>query len=475
MTQKPKVTVVGAGPNGLAAAITVARAGYSVQVLEANDTIGGACRSEQLTEPGFVHDVGSAIHPLAVCSPFMQTIRWADHGLSWVYSPASVAHPLDGGRAAIGWRSLDQTAEGLGVDGRRYRQLFKPLVDRFDELVQLTMQRPAAMARSPLSATRFGPLLSLPASVTAKMFKTDEAKALFAGHSAHSIVPLTKPLTSGFGALLGAAAHAVGWPFPAGGANEIVRVLSEVLVDLGGDIVTNHRVASVADLPGSDSTIFALTPRQIERIAGDQFSARSRRSLTKFRYGPGVCKVDFATSSPIPWANPDVAQAATVHLGGTFEQVQQAEAVVGDGDHAETPFVLLAQHTPFDPTRAPSGHHTVWAYCHVPNGSTVDQSDVIEDQIERFAPGFKQTVLARHVSLTHDLEAGNANLVGGDVGGGSYMNLQAVARPRLALRPHTLAVPGFFIGSASASPGAGVHGMGGHLAAKDAMRYLASL
>lgn len=475
MSLKPKVVVVGSGPNGLAAAITVARAGYSVRVLEANDTVGGACRSAELTKPGFVHDVGSSIHPLAVCSPFMQTIPWGDHGMTWVHPPASVAHPLDGGRAAMGWSSFDRTVDDLGPDGERYRQVFKPLVEKFDQLVGLTMQSPASMALSPIAAARFGPLLALPATVTAKAFRSEEAKALFAGHAAHAIAPLTKPFTSGFGALLGGASHAIGWPFPKGGANEIVRVLTEVLTELGGEIVTGHRVDTMDDLPGTDATIFALTPRQIEQIAGQKFNARSRRSLRGFRYGPGACKVDFATNAPIPWTNPNVSQAGTVHLGGTIDEIVKAEATVNSGDHAEQPFVLLAQHSAFDETRAPAGSHTVWTYCHVPNGSTLDQSAAIENQIERFAPGFKQTIVAKHVSLTSDLEQDNANLVGGDVGGGSYVNLRAVLRPRPAVRPHTLPVPGFFIGSASTSPGAGVHGMGGHLAAKDAMRYLAQL
>lgn len=466
------VVVVGSGPNGLAAAITAARAGRSTLVLEANDEVGGACRSAELTEPGFVHDIGSAIHPLAVASPFMRTIPWAQHGLRWIMPPAAAAHPLDDGSAGIAWNDLNRTAASLGADGKTYRSIFGPLAERFDELVDFTMYPPVGVVRTPLTALRVGPQLAMPATLAARRFETDQARALFAGHAAHAVLPLSKPFTAGFGFLLGSAAHAVGWPFPEGGASEIVRVLTEVLTGLGGQIVTGHRVSSMKDLPKAGAVVFATTPTQLASIGGEEFTTRQRKRLRKFKYGPGVCKVDFATSEPIPWTNPDVALAGTVHLGGTLEEVAEAEATVAKGSHARRPFVLLAQHTPFDPTRAPDGKHTVWAYCHVPNGSTLNVSATIEAQIERFAPGFGDTVIARHVSLPADLERGNANLVGGDVGGGSYANLQSVFRPLVSFDPYQTAVDRFFIGSASTTPGGGVHGMAGHSAALRAVRFL---
>ncbi len=441
-------------------------------VLEAADEIGGACRSAPLTMDGFVHDVGSAIHPLALASPFMQTIPWSQHGLTWVTPPAGVAHPLDDGSAAVAWNDINRTAAALGRDGKTYRSMFGPLVERFDELVRFTMQPPIRTVRTPITAVRVGPQLVAPATLVARRFDTDQARALFAGHAAHSVLPLTKPFTAGFGFLLGSAVHAVGWPFPKGGASEITRVMAEVLEGLGGHIVTGHRVSSLDDLPEAEAVVFATSPRQVATIGGSEFSPSAKRRLRKFKFGPGVCKVDFATSEPIPWTNPDVAMAGTVHLGGTLEELVEAEAAVAAGNHARRPFVLLAQHTLFDSTRAPDGKHTVWAYCHVPNGSTLDVSATIEAQIERFAPGFGETVLHRTVSLPSDLERANANLVGGDVGGGSYANLRSVFRPVVQANPYRTAVDRFFIGSASATPGAGVHGMAGHLAARSAIDFL---
>ncbi len=472
----PDVVVVGSGPNGLSAAITLARAGRSVLVLEANDEIGGAARS--ITNgSGAVHDFGSAIHPLTVASPFMDTIDWSGHGLTWINPDAAVAHPLDDGDAAIVWRSLDRTAEGLGGDADQYRSLFARPTRRFDDLLALTTKPLPGLAaqglRHPvLSARLLRPLVS-PASLTARRFETERGRAVIAGHAAHSVAPLNRPFTSGFALLLGSSAHAVGWPFPAGGAGEITRVMAEVLTSLGGEIQTGRRVTSTADLPASRAVVFALSPRQISRIVGQRFSRSFRLRLSRFRYGPGVCKVDFDTTKPIPWANRDVAAAATVHVGGRFAEIAEAERAVARGRHPRRPFVLLAQHTLFDPSRAPDGRHTVWAYCHVPNGSTVDMSGAIEAQIERFAPGFRDTIVNRRVWLTADLEAEDANLVGGDVAGGSNVDHRSILRPWPTLNPYRTDVPAFFMGSASTPPGGGVHGLAGHQAALAVLDYLA--
>ena len=474
--------MVGSGPNGLAAAITAARAGASVLVLEANDTVGGACRSYTLPIPGSpqgaIFDVGSSIHPLAVASPFMSSIELDRRGVQWVRPPAAAAHPLDDQPAAMTWNDLDRTAEALGDDAKTYRRLIGPAVKHFDEVVDFTMGTPTSMASwsavHPVLAGRLGPLMATPATLVAKRFSTEAAKALWAGHAAHAIAPLSNPMTSGFGLMLAAAAHAVGWPFPTGGAGKIVDALVAELTDLGGEIITGRRIETVDDLPPSRSVVYALTPRQVANIVSKRLPRRHRSRLGNVRYGPGACKIDMVIDRPIPWTDPNVGQAGTVHLGGTFDEVAEAEAAVADGRHAERPFVLLAQHSLFDTTRAPDGYHTVWAYCHVPNGSTRDSSDAIKDQIERFAPGFRDSVVAENVSRPPDLERDNANLVGGDVGGGTYQGLGAVLRPGLQLNPFATGVPSFFIGSAGTSPGAAVHGMGGHLAAKKALDHLAA-
>ncbi len=469
------VVVVGSGPNGLAAAITLARAGRSVLVLEANDEIGGAARSIT-NSSGTVHDFGSAIHPLTVASPFMNTIDWSGHGLRWLNPEAAVAHPLDNGEAAVVWRDLDRTAAELGADGDSYRRLYDGPSRRFDDLLALTTKPVPGLLteslRRPLLAARLLRPLVSPATLTARRFDTERARAIIGGHAAHSVAPLNRPLTSGFALLLGASAHAVGWPFPAGGAGEITRVMAEVLTSLGGEIRTGHPVTSTDDLPDSRAVLFALSPRQIGRIIGRRFSRSYRLRFSRFRYGPGVCKVDFDTSGPIPWTSPEVAAAATVHVGGTFAEIAEAERTVARGRHPGAPFVLLAQHTLFDPSRTPDDRHTVWAYCHVPNGSTVDMSGAIEAQIERFAPGFRDTILRRRVWLTTDLERADANLVGGDVAGGSNVDHRGVLRPWPTLHPYRTGVPGFYMGSASTPPGGGVHGLAGHQAALDLLDHL---
>lgn len=465
--------MVGSGPNGLAAAITLAKAGCSVVVLEANDTIGGAARSGELTEPGFVHDLGSAIHPMVKLSPFFAPLfnELTTHGLEWVLPPAAAGHPLDNGRGAIAWNDIERTIAELGSDGDAYRRFYEPWVNRIDDIVVLALNPLLQVPDKPIFAARFGAAGALPATTVARRtWDGDAAQALFAGHVAHSVLPLTNPLTSSFGVLFGSLAHAGGWGFPAGGAQSIIDAMVSLLTSLGGDIQTGHRVEKMADIPPARATLFALTPRQIIEITGTHFPSRYRTSLAKFRYGAGACKVDFALHEPIPWEHPDMASAGTVHLGGTFEEIAIAEQKVADGGHAEKPFVLLAQHTMFDPSRAPAGAHTAWAYCHVPNGSNVDQSGAIVEQIERFAPGFRDTIRAQRVTLTPELEQGNANLIGGDIGAGSHQGRQLLLRPRAQLNPYTTPDSSIFIASASAAPGAGVHGMAGAGAANQALK-----
>ena len=464
--------VVGSGPNGLAAAITLARAGKSVTVLEANDTVGGAARSAEITEPGFVHDLGSAIHPMASASPFFTEI-FGDlerHGLEWITPPAGVAHPLDAGRAAVAWNDIDRTAAELTTDGSAYRAYYEPWTKGIDRLVDLALNPLVRIPPNPVFAARFGAAAALPAATTARRtWSGDEAQALFAGHAAHAILPLTAPFTSSFGLLLGTLVHASGWGFPAGGAQSLVDAMVGLLEELGGEVRTGHRVETLSDLPPSTATIFTLTPGQVEAIAGPHFSDRYRKSLRNFAYGPGAWKVDYALDEPIPWTNPDLRAAGTVHVGGTLEEIVRAEATVGAGRHSDRPFVLVAQHSLFDDRRAPDGKHTAWAYVHVPNGSTVDQTDVLEQQIERFAPGFRDVIRTRTTTSTVQLEAQNANLVGGDIGGGSYAGTQLMIRPRPQRSPFTTPDDSMFIGSAGTTPGAGVHGMSGAGAANRAL------
>jgi phytoene dehydrogenase-like protein len=464
--------VVGAGPNGLAAAITLARAGRSVVVLEANDTIGGAARSAELTEPGVVHDIGSAIHPMVKASPFFTAIEQdlIEHGLGWVVPPAAAAHPLDNGRAAVAWNDLDTTVSELGDDGDAYRAYYSPWVEGADKLIDLSLNPLLRVPKNPLFAARFGAAAARSAVSTARRtWKTDEAQALFGGHAAHAILPLTAPFTSSFGILLGALGHVGGWGFPAGGAQSLSNAMSSYLHALGGEIRTGHPVRSFADIPPTRATIFSLNAQQVEAIGGDRFSDRYRTSLRNFAKGPAAWKVDYSLDGPIPWSDPRVAEAGTVHVGGTLDEIALAEQVVADGGHAEKPFVLLAQHTMFDDTRTPDGIHTAWAYCHVPNGSTIDQTDAIERQIERFAPGFRDLVRQRHCTSPSDLEALNMNLVGGEIGGGSYAGAQLFFRPRLQSNPFDTSNDHIFIGSASTTPGAGVHGMAGAGAAGRAL------
>ncbi len=462
--------VVGSGPNGLAAAIELARAGRSVLVREAAESIGGGLRSGELTLPGFVHDLCSAVHPLAAASPFFRTLPLAEHGLEWIEPPLPLAHPLDGGDAAVLHRSVAETAEGLGTDAKGYRGVFEPLVADWGRLENALLGPLVRLPRHPLALARFGVSALQPAAAFARRrFRDETARALFAGLAAHSILPLESLGSASFGLVLGTTGHAVGWPLPRGGSQRVADALASYLRTLGGEIQTGTPVESLEEL-SAPTVLCDVSPRQLLRLAGDRLPSRYRRALERFPYGPGVFKLDWALSGPIPWTAPACAQAGTVHLGGTLEEIAASEQAPARGETSERPFVLLAQPSLFDESRAPEGRHTAWAYCHVPNGSTVDRTEAIERQIERFAPGFQERVLARSASSPADLERRNANLVGGDIGGGSNELRHLVARPVLRPVPYLTPLEGVYLCSASTPPGGGVHGMCGYLAARAALR-----
>jgi len=460
--------VVGSGPNGLAAAIVFAQVGRSVIVIEAAGTVGGGTRSAELTLPRFIHDVCSAVHPLAVASPFFRKLPLAEHSLSWVEPPTPVAHPLDGSYAVTVDRSVDRTAEGLGTDGDAYRRLMKPFVEDWNVLAE-SLLGPLRFPRRPWKLARFGLKAFCSASDLAQgVFRHEPARALFAGMAAHSMLPLNWRLTAAFGLVLGITAHAVGWPMPQGGSQKIADSLHSLLRSLGGEVVTGVDVKRLDQLPPSRVILCDFTPRQLVRIAGERLEPRFRRKLEGYRYGPGVCKIDWALAGPIPWRAPECRQAGTLHLGGTLEEIIASERAAWEGQPSARPFVLLAQPSLFDSTRAPEGKHTAWGYCHVPNGSGVDMTSAIENQVERFAPGFRNLVLSRTTTTAVDLERQNANLVGGDIGGGANAGLQLFFRPTFRL--YRTSSPALYLCSASTPPGGGVHGMCGYFAAHAALR-----
>jgi phytoene dehydrogenase-like protein len=465
--------VVGAGPNGLAAAITLARAGRSVRVYEAASAIGGGMRTEPLTLPGFRHDVCSTILPLASASPFFRTVDLAAHGVELIHPDAPFAHPLDGGRTTVLERSVAATAAGLGTeDGRAWRRLFAPLVRGADDLGPELLRPVIHVPRHPLLMARFGlPAVRSAAGLARSAFRDEPARALFAGVAAHAMLRLDRPLTASFGLVLTTYAHAVGWPMVRGGSVGVADALAAELRTHGGEIVTDHRVVSIDDLPTARATLLDVTPRQVVAIAGTRLPDRVRRRAERFRYGSGVFKVDWALDGPVPWAAEGSRRAATVHLGGTLDEIAASEADVAAGRHPDRPYVLFVQYAPWDSTRAPGGRSTAWAYCHVPAGSTVDMTDRIEAQVERFAPGFRDRILGRATHSPAEMEAHDANYIGGDINGGIEDIRQLIFRPWPSLDPYRLGDSGLYLCSSSTPPGGGVHGMSGMLAAFSALRH----
>ena len=466
--------VVGSGPNGFAAAIELARAGLSVEVLEARDEIGGGIRTAALTLPGFLHDVCSGCHPMAVLSPWFRSVPLAAHGLRWIHPPASVAHPLDDEPAVLLRRSLGETAEDLGEDARAYERLFMPFL-REPHALLADLLAPLRIPKHPLRLARFGLPGLLPAvRAFRSRFRGRRARALLAGCAAHSILPLERPLTAAVGMIFALTAHMTDWPVAAGGSRAIAAALASYLRALGGRIETGRAVRSLADLPPARAVLLDTSPAQLADIGAPILPAGYVRRLRRYRYGPGAFKVDWALDGAIPWRDPRCLQASTVHLGGTLEEIAAAEAAVWRGEHPERPFVLVVQQSQFDASRAPAGKHTGYAYCHVPPGSTVDLTDVIERQIERFAPGFRDRILARHTMGTRDLQTENPNYVGGAITGGVADLTQFFARPVAGLDPYATPNPRLFICSASTPPGGGVHGMCGYFGARSALRRLAA-
>ncbi|HET8539483.1 MAG TPA: NAD(P)/FAD-dependent oxidoreductase [Anaeromyxobacter sp.] len=467
----PDAVVVGSGPNGLAAAVTLARAGWKVRVLEAAAEIGGGARTLPLTLPGFLHDHCSAVHPFVPASPFFRSLPLAAHGLDLVEPPVAAAHPLDDGTAVLLLRSTAATAEGLGGDGRAWRALFDPLAGSFDALAREVLGAVLHVPRRPLLLARFGLSALLPARRLAEArFAGPRARALLAGLAAHAVRPLEAAGTTAFALVLGAAAHAVGWPFARGGAGRIAGALASLLAAHGGEIATGVRVESLDGLADARAVLLDVGPPQLLSIAGTRLPGRYRRALAAFRYGPGAFKVDYALSAPIPWRAPGCARAGTVHLGGTLEEIAAAERDVAVGLMPRRPFALVAQPSLFDPARAPAGRHVAWAYCHVPHGWRGDATAALEAQLERFAPGFRDVVLARAIRGPAALERDDANLVGGDVGAGENSLRQMVFRPVRRALPWSTPVPGLWLCSASTPPGGGVHGMCGYLAARAVLR-----
>ena len=458
--------IVGSGPNGLAAAITLGQQGWRVLVLEAKATIGGGLRTAEITSPGFRHDICSAIHPLGMGSPFFRSLDLQKYSLEWIQPDIPLAHPFDDGTALALYKDLDNTADQLGKDAARYRRLFAPLVKDWDKLASEFLG-PLGFPRHPLAMARFGLRALWPATTFARTYFHDEkTRALLAGLAAHAVMPLEWPLTTAFGLILGTLGHVVGWPLPRGGSQTIADALAAHLLDLGGEITNGQEVKSLDELPPTRAVLLDVTPRQMLSIAGDSLPAGYRRQLQRYRYGPGVFKLDWALSEPIPWKAEPPRRAGTVHLGATLEEMSASERTLWQGQVSDRPYTIVTQQSLFDDSRAPSGKHTGWAYCHVPNDSDIDMREVIESQVERFAPGFRDTILACHSMTAHEYERYNPNYIGGDINGGVQNWRQLFTRPVARLSPYTTPLPNLFICSSSTPPGGGVHGMCGYHAAK---------
>ena len=465
--------VIGSGVNGLCAAITLAQAGRKVLIREGAATLGGSCRSAELTLPGFMHDVCATVQALAVVSPFIKSLPLKEHGLQLMQPQAAFAQPMDDGSAAVVYPSIDATAQTLQSDGPAWKRRMGSLLEQWDRLAP-ELLAPLHVPRHPVTMARFGFHAMRSAQGLARSwFRTPGAQALFAGAAAHATLPLEWPGTAAMGLVLALSAHAVGWPVARGGSQNLVNALASLFRSLGGIIEVNAPVGNVDEFKKDQVILCDITPRQLLRVAGHRFAETYRRRLQRYQYGPGSWKVDYALDGPIPWKSPQCGEAGTLHLGGTLEEIAAAERGAWKGEHAEKPYVLLVQSSLFDPTRAPAGKHTVWAYCHVPHGSNLDMTSRIESQIERFAPGFRDRILARHVMGPAALERHNPNLVGGDISGGAVHLGQLFTRPLARFDPYSTPVKGLYLCSASTPPGPGVHGMCGHFAARSALRYMA--
>jgi phytoene dehydrogenase-like protein len=461
--------IVGSGPNGLAAAIALQQAGLSVLLVEAKSTIGGGMRTAELTLPGFKHDVCSAIHPMAAGSPFFKSLPLQQHGLEYIQPTIAAAHPFDDGTSAVAMHSIEETARLLKEDEQAYIKLVQPIVNNWP-LIADDVLSSFHFPKHPVPMGQFGLKALSAATSLAKRFTTEKAKGLWAGMAAHSIQPLTHLTTSAIGLVLLTAAHRDGWPLPKGGSQQLANALAAYFVSLGGKIETNYLVTSLQQLPSSHAVLFDVTPRQLLQIAGQRLSSFYIKQLQRYRYGLGVFKIDWALDAPIPFRNEHSRQAGTVHIGNTLKEISIAEQETWEGNHPEKPFVLLAQQSLFDPSRAPQGKHTAWAYCHVPNGSTIDRTNAIEQQVERFAPGFRDRILAKHVMNTSQLETYNSNYIGGDINGGVIDAGQLFTRPALRWSPYRTSAKGLYICSSSTPPGGGVHGMCGYHAAKRVLK-----
>lgn len=461
--------VIGSGPNGLAAAILLQQNDLSVLLLESKDTIGGGMRSAELTLPGFVHDICSAVHPLAVASPYLKTLPLADYGLEYLYPEINAAHPFDDGTAATLQGTVAQTAALLGADAKAYQNLMQPVVNNWP-LIAPAVLGPLRWPKHPLAMAQFGLKAMPPATLMAKKFKTEKTKGLWAGMAAHAIQPLSNLTTSAIALVLMANGHLTGWPVPKGGSQQIANAMAAYFTSLGGTVQTGFYVKNLQQLPSAHAILFDVTPKQLLQIAGHRFSNLYRRQLQRYRYGMGVFKVDWALDGPIPFTAPECRQAGTVHLGGTLAEIADGEQQIWHNRHPQKPFVLLAQQSVIDNTRAPQGQHTGWAYCHVPQGSTINMTNIIEQQVERFAPGFRDRILGRYTMNTEQMEAYNSNYIGGDINGGALTLNQLFTRPALRWSPYRTSAKGLYLCSSSTPPGGGVHGMCGYWAACRALR-----